>query len=290
MKHFKGKSFADVYRDSLNSLYNSPNYESCPRGLSIKEDINVVLEIENPNDSLYINDRRSSQFKYIAAEFMWYFLGRNDVDYISKHASFWKAIQNGDGTANSAYGKLIFNNKNKFGVTQYQWAIDSLIKDPDSRQAIMHFNSENHQYSDNKDFVCTIYSIFHIRDNKLNFTVKMRSNDAILGLPTDVAFFTMLQKQALLHLREKYPNLELGTYSHHIDSFHIYERHFNLVSEMLNFEFIPSTLPELKSNLISKTGEPSKDLLELENSDNAYTDPTYKWIKSYLSNPVLSNS
>jgi len=37
----------------------------------------------------------------------------------------------------------------------------------------------------------------NIRDNKLNFSVSMRSNDAILGTPTDVAFFCLLQQQML---------------------------------------------------------------------------------------------
>jgi hypothetical protein len=35
----------------------------------------------------------------------------------------------------------------------------------------------------------------------------MRSNDAILGTPTDVSFFTVLQQQALLHLQGMYPDL-----------------------------------------------------------------------------------
>lgn len=281
MKFFKGETFAEVYKASLNSLYNDPNYETNPRGLYIKEDLDVILQIENPLSSLYTNDRRSSQFKYIAAEFMWYFLGRNDIDFISKYASFWKTIQNEDGTANSAYGDLIFNRKNEYGYSQYQWAIESLIKDKDTRQAIMHFNSDRHQYSTNKDFVCTIYGIFHIRNNKLHLCVKMRSNDAILGLPTDIAFFTMLQQQALFHLKSTYPDLELGTYTHHIDSYHIYERNFQIVKEMLDFRFNPMEFPILDSNLINIDGTPSDNMLDLSNFiniDNLVNHSIYRWI------------
>jgi len=88
-----------------------------------------AIVIEDPSQCLYENPARGSQFKYLAAEFFWYFLGRNDVDYIAKHAKFWKQIQNEDGTANSAYGNLIFATKNEFGTSQYQWALNSLIAD-----------------------------------------------------------------------------------------------------------------------------------------------------------------
>jgi thymidylate synthase len=289
MKVFKGDNFSNVYEESLRCLYTNPNYKTSPRGLSIKEDLGVVLEFNNPLNSLYTNKRRSSQFKYIAAEYLWYFLGKNDVDFISKYSSFWKNIQNEDGTVNSAYGNLIFKNKNEHNYTQYKWAIDSLIKDSDSRQAIMHFNSDRHQYASNKDFVCTIYSIFHIRDNKLHFTVKMRSNDAILGLPTDVAFFTMLHQQAFLHLTETYPTLEIGTYSHHIDSYHIYERHFDLVNDMLKHDFLPVSIPKLNNDLISKSGQPSIELIELNrnlNYNQTYSNDVLDWIKNQISNNV----
>jgi hypothetical protein len=45
---------------------------------------------------LYDNQRRGSQLRYISAEFLWYFLGRNDVEFIKKYASFWETIQNED--------------------------------------------------------------------------------------------------------------------------------------------------------------------------------------------------
>jgi thymidylate synthase len=212
---------------------------------------------------MYTNMARSTQTKYIAAEFLWYYAGRNDVAFISKYAKFWEQIQNPNGTANSAYGNLIFKPKSLGGITQYEWAIASLAKDKDSRQAILHFNTPEHQYNGNKDFVCTMYGIFHIRHNKLNFSVYMRSNDAIWGTPTDVAFFCSLQMQALAHLKEFYPELELGTYTHHANSYHIYDRHYDLVSRMLVGEFVPSRLPSIKTNLVSMSGHPTQEFSDI---------------------------
>ena len=254
MRVYKGETFADVYETALNDVLTNPQYVTSPRGMEIKEVTGASLVIEDPECCLYENNRRGSQFKYIAAELLWYFSGRNDVDFISKFAKFWESIQNDDGTVNSAYGNLIFNEFNEEGYNQWYWAYDSLIKDKDSRQAVLHFNKPKHQFHDNKDFVCTLYGIFHIRDNRLNFTVHMRSNDLILGTPTDIAFFCLLQQQMLRLLKSTYPDLELGSYTHTVDSLHIYERHFGLVTEMLSENFVPLTYPTLDINLVDANG------------------------------------
>ena len=284
MRVYSGQTFAEVYENSLKDLYSDPEYTSSPRGLEIKETTGVSLEILNPISSLYSNERRGSQSKYIAAELVWYFLGRRDVSFISKFASFWKNIQNEDGTVNSSYGHLLFKSRNRYGFNQYEWALKSLKEDIDSRQAIMHFNLPKHQYSGNKDFVCTMYGIWQIRENKLNLTIHMRSNDAILGTPTDIAFFTVLQQQALSHLKHTYPTLELGKYTHVVDSYHIYERNFNLVKEMLDHKFDPISLPVLNKNLIQSNGKSVSDLkiiaeyLELKSND-----PLIDWISNNIS-------
>lgn len=249
------KSFSEAYKKVLDKLINDPEYVVCPRGQKVNEVPNCALVISDPTSNAYINERRSSQKEYIQSEFEWYFSGSNTIEEISKHAKMWKSLLNPDGkTVNSAYGYLLFNDKNEHGITEYQWAIESLKRDKDSRQAIMHFNKPRHLFFENKDQVCTLEGTFQIRENKLNFTIVMRSNDAILGLPTDVAFFTVLQQQALRHLQKYYPELELGTYTHVVHSLHVYERNFECVKEMLEKEFREDKIP-LDKDWIDETGK-----------------------------------
>jgi len=263
MRTYSGETFADAYELALNDILYNPQYQSAPRGMKIFEVSDAALVIEDPTFCLYENSRRSSQFKYIAAELVWYFTGRKDANFITPYAKFWDRIANADGTVNSAYGNLIFN-EYVHGLNQYQWALESLIQDKDSRQAIMHFNKPSHQWQGNKDFVCTLNGIFQIRDNKLNFTIDMRSNDLILGTPTDVAFFCLLQIQMLEHLRKHYPELELGTYTHIAHSLHLYERHFDLVGEMLEKSFNPQSFPEMREFLIDPDGKALDGIVQLE--------------------------
>lgn len=281
-----GKNFARVYQDSLTDLMTLPEYQTKPRDMLVNENTNVALHIENPLSCLYKTDIRSSMKKYIAAELLWYFMGRRDVDFISQYAKFWKTIDNGDGTVNSAYGYLLFKDYSLSGITQYEWAYQSLIEDKDTRQAIMHFNKPDHQYKGNKDFVCTLSGIFQIRDNQLNLTINMRSNDVVWGLPTDIVFFVILQSQMLSHLKKTYPDLKMGSYTHIAHSFHIYERHFGQVSDMMNFTFEPEEIPPVDLDLVDIHGHPTKDFqLLFENykeTSSLYSDPLYSWIHQNL--------
>ena len=289
MRTYRGDTFADVYEKALRDTLENPEYTSSPRGMEIKEISNAALVIDDPYFPLYENEVRSSQFKYIAGETVWYFTGRKDIEFIDKFSKFWKQLDNGDGTVNSAYGNLIFKEPLSDGRNQWQWALDSLIDDRDSRQAILHFNKPSHQWQGNKDFVCTLNGVFQIRDNRLNFTVDMRSNDLILGTATDIAFFCLLQQQMLSHLQLHYPNLKMGNYTHIVHSLHIYERHFDLVKRMLAGPFIQMSYPPLRKNLITTKGHPTDNMNLLEKdiylndviSADAIDDPLFRWLSSY---------
>jgi thymidylate synthase len=286
MRIFKGNSFAQVYHDLLKNLVEEPQYVCSPRDQKIKEILNVGLEIENPMSGLYKNSIRGSQNKYIAAELVFYFSGRNDLDYIQRYAKFWKDIANPDGTVNSAYGHLLFKRYYN-GITQWEWAYESLKKDKDTRQALMHFNLPEHQHFANKDFVCTLNGIFHIREDKLDLTIMMRSNDVILGLPTDVAFFCMLQQQMFKLLQKVYPDLEMGKYTHYVNSMHLYERNFSVVDDMLLVEFREDFIPEIKENLVDEKGEMTSMMKEVHDAiEHGHSlivdDPTFAWIQDKI--------
>lgn len=254
MKIYHEKYVYDAYANLLNDLMNDPEYITKPRGLEVKEIKNAIIKVDEPMYNLYENSARSSPKKYCAAELLWYFSGTNDPTFIEKYASLWKKIKNEDGSVNSAYGNLIFWEKNEHNITQYQWVIESLKKDKDSRQALMHFNKPHHQFFGNKDQVCTISALFHIRNNKLLMTLTMRSNDAIYGFMTDWVFFSILQYHVYLHLKKYYPNLELGSYTHISHSMHLYKKHYDKVHNMLNNEFNGSYIPLPEEPIIDEKG------------------------------------
>lgn len=287
MLYYEYDNFADIYRNLLVELSNNPQYQSQPRDLKINEILNVSFTLTNPLNAIYKNERRSSPLKYIAAETIWYFNGDHYSSFISKYAKFWNTIKNLDDTINSAYGYLVFKDTTLIASTQWNWCINSLIKDKDSRQALIHFNNHSHQYSNNKDFPCTLYAIFHIRDNTLNMTVHMRSCDIIKGLPSDIVFFTLLQQQMFNHLKTVYKNLELGTYTHIVDSLHLYESNFILVKEMLEYSFENDSIPQMNKNFINLNGFTTQDFNYLSSTINDKSlkydnDELYKFLQKNI--------
>ena len=273
MRVIKGLTFSDVYRDTLNALWNDPEHISAPRGKKIKEILNLITIITDPTSNMFKNDARSIPKRYLAGELYWYLTGRNDLEFIKEYSAFWAKLANDDKTINSAYGRLLFNEKNKYGLTEWQWAFTQLKNDKDTRQAIIRFNKPNMSFTGNKDFVCTLNGIFNIRDDLLHLTIIMRSQDEILGRTFDVPFFSLLLQQMRSHLLPIYPNLRIGTLTQHNVSSHIYSDKFDLVQKMISVEFMPDKLPELKEDLIDTIGNFDEESFRESN------DPLKVWIK-----------
>ncbi len=218
-------SFSNTFINIINHI-NDQGTVSQPRELKVKEAVLTDFVID-PKQPIANFPQRKFNWKYLAGELAWYMKQDRDVDYIGAFSNFWSRITNPDSNEiNSNYGSLVFNKK------QFGWVIDSLVADKNSRQAIMFFNQPKFQFQENKDFVCTMYANFFIRDNKLNMKVQMRSNDIFYGLTFDAPFFSVLQQSVYLKLKETYPNLELGMYYHFADNVHFYERHFDLANEI----------------------------------------------------------
>jgi thymidylate synthase len=218
-------NFSNQFTGIINKI-NDSGSESQPRNLKVRELIYGQFNVDSTQPFASFKDR-AFNWKYFAGEVAWYLKKDNDIDYINKFSNFWKGITNpNSNTINSNYGSLLFG-------PQLKWCLDSLKADDNTRQAIAFLNQPKFQFEGNKDFVCTMYLNFFIRDNKLNMKVQMRSNDIFYGLTFDAPFFAVVHQHMLLWLKETYPTLELGTYTHFADNIHYYERHFELSEQIL---------------------------------------------------------
>ena len=226
-------SFSNTFINIINHI-NNEGEESQPRDLKVKEAI-LTNFIIDPRQPIANFPQRKFNWKYLAGELAWYLKQDRDVNYIGAFSNFWSHITNPNSNEiNSNYGSLVFNAK------QFGWVVDSLVADKNSRQAIMFFNQPKFQFEGNKDFVCTMYANFFIRNNALHMKIQMRSNDIFYGLTFDAPFFSFLQQSVYLKLKETYPDLELGMYYHYADNLHFYERHFDLASEIRFEEIKPA--------------------------------------------------
>lgn len=248
------KTFAnihDAYLGVLADVYDNPDYVAEPRGQRTREKTDYAFRVLFPTtEPICTHDlERNEVIKaYTAKEVALYDSCTNLASDFGEASKFWLKLANPDGTVNSAYGHLIWKNRShgsafeqekipdprfpEGGVfttqpkkrTPWEWCVDSLKADKDTRQAILRFSLPEHQWMGNKDQTCTLHGLFLIRENRLNLSITMRSNDLTLGLVYDLPWFVSLIHKMREELLGTYPDLGIGTYTHYVHSLHIYDR------------------------------------------------------------------
>lgn len=255
----------EAYMGSLADIYDNPQFISSPRGQRCRERLNYSFEILNPVNEVIVTkdaERNATIESYTRKECELYDSGTNLAEDFGQASKFWLKLANPDGTVNSAYGYLIKHNKShgnpfyeaaeelkglnpneqafymqqiaqEYMRTPWEWCRDSLRNDKDSRQAVLRFSLPEHFYKGNKDMTCTLSGTFHIREDRLYLSIHMRSNDLMLGLVYDLPWFISLMDDMIAELKDLYPNLQKGSYTHLVDSMHIYDRDEDKILKMI---------------------------------------------------------
>jgi len=183
----------------------------------------------------FIADRdyviRKPAYEYIQRELEWYKSQSLYVDDIPGGApQIWKDVSSDEGKINSNYGWCIYSEKNG---NQYKHVQRELRNNPNSRRATMIYNRPSMHLDYNRDgmsdFMCTYANTFYIRDGKLDSHYLMRSNDAVFGYNNDYAWARYVQNQLAEDL-----GIEVGNLIWTASNFHVYERHFNFIEELID--------------------------------------------------------
>jgi len=203
-----------------------------PRNIATRELRAFHFSIEDPRRRFVSIAPRRWNFAYALGEFCWHIRGSDSLEEIAFYSPRWRSVSD-DGVSirSSCYGAKIFDCRDGRGS---QWDVSKhlLVADPDTRRSILILADPLDQQSyEARDVSCATSVQFTARSGKLDATVSMRSNDAVLGLPYDVFLFTMLQEMMACEL-----HLELGAYHHFAGSLHIYESDFELADAVASAE------------------------------------------------------
>lgn len=211
MRIFEGKTVYEVYEKLIKELLKQDFQEN-----KTKEFTNCILKIDNPSINNIEFYHRAFSNKYGEAELRWYWSGDNSCETIGKHVKMWLRLSDDGKTNNSAYGYIIHK---KHGKDQLQEVIKELEKDKTSRKAVIIINDPTIDKLKTKDLQCTIGLQFLIRNNKLEETIYMRSNDVFFGFPYDYVYFISLGYYVARHF-----GIEISSYVHCATSMHMYEK------------------------------------------------------------------
>lgn len=204
--------------------------ETAPRGMKTREIEDAIIRIDNVFNTLPVGVNRGTVPGIGAVEACQLLSGTSFPDLVIAIGPQFANYAEDNGMFHGAYGPRTHG--------QYDVLIERLKNDPDSRQAVATiWNPQYDLQHSKRDYPCTILHQFRIRDNKLNMSVYMRSNDVWLGAAYDFFQFTRLQIAMAWVL-----GVAPGTYAHHVGSLHIYEQHYGAAEEL---KYNNDPLPEI---------------------------------------------
>lgn len=193
-------------------------------------------------------------WKSMVSELLWFVSGSGnirDLKEIYAHNKLWdlnyedylkrQGLDTNDGDMGRVYGQQWRQWRTVDGrkVDQLQDAIDLIRNNPDSRRIIV--NAWNPGEADAKDVAlppCHSFFQFYVANGKLSLNMYQRSADMFLGVPLNIASYSLL-----LHMIAKITNLKVGEFVHSIGDAHIYLDAVEQCKEQLSREPLP--LPTL---------------------------------------------
>lgn len=152
---------------------------------------------------------------------------KNDAAFTAKHADL-----------GPVYGRQWrnFAGENK-KIDQLAWVINEIKKNPDSRRLVV----SSWQAADVEEMVippCHLLFQFYVSGGKLSCQLYQRSADAFLGVPFNIASYSLLTMMIA-----QLCDLKLGEFVHTIGDAHIYLNHLDQVKLQLSRE--PKKLPKM---------------------------------------------
>ena len=180
-------------------------------------------------------------WKGVVYELLWFLKGDTNVKYLQEHGvHIWDQWCDKDGNLGPVYGA----SWRRFGESYYQHGVDqisevlqSLRYDPDSRRHIVCAWNPI-ALPDMALPPCHCLFQFNVEDGKLSCQLYQRSCDVFLGLPFNIASYSLLT-----HMIAHELGLGVGEFIWTGGNVHIYKNHFNQIEEQLIRT--PRELPQL---------------------------------------------
>lgn len=220
-------------------------------------------------------------FKAVKSELLWFLEGSGDENRLkelnSSERTIWSANAQADywapkakfpGDLGRVYGVQWRHWKRPDGseVDQIAELIEQIKKDPYSRRLILTAWNPG-ELEQMALPPCHMFCQFFVADGKLSLLMHQRSCDMFLGVPFNIASYSLL-----LHMVAQATGLVADEFIHSLGDAHIYHNHFDAVKEQLTRK--PYPFPTLSLNPdVKNIGNFTMDDIALEGYES---HPTIK--------------
>ncbi len=181
--------------------------------------------------------------KSIIYELLWFLQGDTNVKYLQEHGvRIWNEWARPDGDLGHIYGYQwrSWPDYNGGHIDQIRQVIEDIKSNPESRRHIV----SAWNVADLPGMAlppCHIMFQFYVADGRLSLQLYQRSGDCFLGVPFNIASYSLL-----LLMVAQVTGLKPGDFVHTLGDAHIYNNHREQVMTQLARE--PRKLPVMKLN------------------------------------------
>jgi len=185
---------------------------------------------------------KKCHLKSIIYELLWFLQGNTNIQYLKDNGvSIWDEWADENGDLGPVYGAQWRSwNATDKTIDQITEVIEQIKQNPDSRRLIV--SAWNVGELDQMALMpCHTFFQFYVADGKLSCQLYQRSADIFLGVPFNIASYSLL-----LMMVAQVTGLQVGEFVHTFGDAHIYSNHVEQVDEQLSRK--PFTLPEMKIN------------------------------------------
>lgn len=180
-------------------------------------------------------------WKGIVGELLWFLQGSSNVTWLQDHnIHIWDEWAAEDGELGPVYGVQWRSWPTPDGnhIDQISRSLEMLKNNPDSRRNIV--SAWNVSELENMALPpCHLLFQFYVADGKLSCQLYQRSADMFLGVPFNIASYSLLT-----HMFAQQAGLEVGEFIWSGGDCHIYDNHIEQVREQLSRDARP--YPQLK--------------------------------------------
>ncbi|HYW97396.1 MAG TPA: thymidylate synthase [Bacteroidales bacterium] len=197
----------------------------------------------NLDDGFPLLTTKKLHLKSILHELLWFLNGDTNIKYLNDHGvKIWNEWADGDGELGHIYGYQWRSWPSADGrhIDQITQVIDSLRHNPDSRRHIVSAWNVSELSKMNLP-PCHILFQFYVADGRLSCQLYQRSADLFLGVPFNIASYSML-----LMMMAQVTGYKPGDFIHTLGDAHIYLNHLEQVDLQITRK--PGPLPQLTIN------------------------------------------
>jgi thymidylate synthase len=191
--------------------------------------------------------------KSIIYELLWFLKGSTNIEYLTENGvRIWNEWADENGDLGPVYGHQ-WRNWNSDEIDQIKLVIDALKTNPNSRRMLVSAWNPSVLPDNSKSFSeniangkaalppCHAFFQFYVHNNKLSCQLYQRSADIFLGVPFNIAsysLFTMMMAEVC--------GYKPGDFIHTFGDAHIYNNHVEQLELQLSRE--PRPLPKMLLN------------------------------------------